>query len=181
MRKIIINLATKKNAGGDLWSYAAAAILLFALVFTWHSASDYLRNRSQINELRDRADSIEKAIPVDLKRNFAASQASQRELSRDIELVNDYAYKKSFSWTGLLTSLEEALPDDVHLLQISPEFKSGKIKIAGRTRSMDSALATVDRLGKAGFNDVFLLKHTMDDKTRHIVFDITAVYRPVTL
>lgn len=160
---------------------SAAAVLFFAILLSWHSTGEYLRNRSEINTLRERAATLEKALPDDLKKSLSAGLESHKELKRDMELVNDFAYRKSFSWTGLLSSLEEVLPDDVRLLQISPEFKSGKVRLVGQTRSMESALATVDSLGRAGFRDVFLLKHSKDSKAGHIVFDITAVYRPVQL
>lgn len=177
MRKITINLAAREKKPSSA-PVAAAGALIFAALFTWHNVDRYLGNRSQMGILKERAAALEKALPEGLRKGGPAVRIDQKALLEDIEFVNDYAYRKSFSWTALLSQLEEGLPNDVHLVQISPEFKSGKVNVTGFTRSMDSALAAVDRLGRAGFHDVFLLKHSRDEKTGLILFDISAVYRP---
>lgn len=180
MRKITVNLA-RKNRKSAFAPVVAAAALIFALLFIWYNIDRYLGNRAQIATLRDRAATLEKSLPEGFKKALKASRVDQKALLNEIEFVNDYAYRKSFSWTALLSSLEEGLPKDVHLVQISPEFKSGKVKVAGFTRSIDSALATVDKLASAGFQEVFLLRHSSEEKSGLILFDISAVYRPSPL
>lgn len=176
MRKITINMAAREKKSA-IAPAAAAGALILAAIFTWHSVDSYMRNRSQIQIMQERAAALEKSLPKGLRTGGPAVRTDQKSLLEDIEFVNDYAYRKSFSWTALLSQLEEGLPNDVHLVQISPEFKSGKVNVTGFTRSMDSALAAVDMLGRAGFQDVFLLKHSRDGKTGLILFDISAVYR----
>lgn len=180
MRKITINLAEREKGEG-LAPALGAVILLFAAFLTWHNIERYSSNRSQIELLKERTAAFEKNLPDGFKKDGLASVEDRKILLDNIEFVNGYAYRKSFSWTSLLTSLEEALPDDVHLVRISPEFNSGKVNVTGFTRSIDSALSTVDRMGKAGFLEVFLLKHSMDGKSGLILFDLSAIYKPASL
>lgn len=174
MRKLTINFAVKKQSSAA-FAAAIAALLVFAVFLTWQNVTTYLDNSHRRAVLEERAERLERALPAPLAN--AAVRVDRGALLADIEFVNDYALRKSFSWTELLTRFEEGLPNDVQLVSVVPEFKGGKVNFAGYTRSMASALSTVDRLGKAGFEDVFLLRHTMDEKSGLILFDIAAVYR----
>jgi len=176
MRKLNINFAARQN-----WSivapFAAVFLLAFAVFLTWHNAASFLDNASRLRLLKERAAELEKTIPAKALANVAVRRSERASLIADIEFINEYALRKSFSWTELLTRFEEGLPKDVQLVSISPEFKGGKVSVSGSARSMGSALFTVESLGKAGFEEVFLLRHARDEISGLVLFDISARYR----
>jgi len=67
--------------------------------------------------------------------------------------------QRAFSWTGLLSQLEGALPPDVRLKSIAPEFRKGRhsLSLEAVARSAEDAVPLVKILeDRPEFEDVFL-------------------------
>jgi len=74
--------------------------------------------------------------------------------------VKDLVDQRSFSWTGLLSRLETALPPDVRLVSISPSVRDGRIRLGldAVVRSPDDAVPLVKALeDRPEFEEVFLV------------------------
>jgi Tfp pilus assembly protein PilN len=75
--------------------------------------------------------------------------------------------KRAFSWTTLLSSLEDVLPMGVRLVSIAPQLKDGKVTveisaIARRFEDRHELLRAMDK--SAEFEDVFLRTAGESDK-----------------
>lgn len=67
--------------------------------------------------------------------------------------------QRTFSWTGLLSRLEAALPPEVRLMSIAPEFRRGRhsLSLDAVARSAEDAVPLVKVLEeRPEFEDVFL-------------------------
>jgi Tfp pilus assembly protein PilN len=87
--------------------------------------------------------------------------------------------KRAFSWTTLLSSLEEVLPIGVRLVSIAPQLKDGKVTIeisaiARRFEDRHELLRTMDK--SAEFEDVFL--RTAGDSEKGEDFTCSSRYLP---
>lgn len=160
--KININLAAPKKGGSAIRISVIAGLSILAIVFTWFDYGAYSSNKALLNAAAERLSAMKesvskeraKAAPVTL------SAGELEVLAKKAVFVNSAIISETFSWTELLTRLEENIPSKVFLVQISPDFRDNKILVTGMARSMDDVISTVDRLGaSAYFKDVYLLKH----------------------
>jgi Tfp pilus assembly protein PilN len=73
-------------------------------------------------------------------------------------LLSELVDRRTFSWTDLLSRLEEVLPADVRLTSIAPVITHGEISLnlTAIARSHEAGLAFVSRLeGHGDFKDVY--------------------------
>lgn len=170
MQKIDINLATRKSGSKSLPWLIAIALAIIASAYTWYNIDGYSRNSSEIASYAGRVN-VPSAQDVD------AGAFDIDSLRHGAELINSLVAKKRFSWTLLLTRLEETVPDGVHIVQITPDFGGG-LKITGAAGRVEEALRMVDAMGASvHFKDVFLLKHSGGKGAAPVIFDISARYR----
>jgi len=47
----------------------------------------------------------------------------------EIDFLNNLIVKKHFSWTQVFSNLEHVMPENVHLVSISPEISKDKVKL----------------------------------------------------
>jgi hypothetical protein len=109
--------------------FAVAAILLLA-VTAWHALviRDLLPARTSALH-REVA-----ALQAELSslRTEAANQRTEAPappVLAEWSLVKDLVDRRAFSWTGLFASLEEVIPEDVRLTQITPAVKKGELQL----------------------------------------------------
>jgi Tfp pilus assembly protein PilN len=105
------------------------------------------------------------------------SQA-ERDHQRRIDTLNQLIYRKSFSWVGLLGSLEELLPGPCYIVSLKPAFHEDAVmdlrfKVA--SPDYDSWQILVGRIYELGFTDL-----RMESETRgtdgFIIFDMAVTY-----
>lgn len=168
MQRIDINLVPVRKDGGLTMLAIAAAMAAVAIALSAYSLNAYSINMGAIERAQGRIAALGGA-PQDGVQDHKA-------LKRDAEVVNGYVDKKVFSWTGLLTALEETLPPGVRLLQVSPEFGRSAVRISGAAQGMDDVLKAVEAMGRGRFEEVFLTRHSKD-KGGAVFFSITARYR----
>ncbi len=109
-----------------------------------------------------------KAANAETRRVQAEAAREQARLTADIDreeklsrgrvdLVNLLIQRKMFSWTGLLTELEKALPGPSYITALTPSFTpEGALALQMRvtSRSLDDLLAFLDNLGAGGFKNI---------------------------
>lgn len=174
MKKILINLSTKRKKGGV--AYACVFAVLLALMLTYYNASVFLENRSYMRKVEERVDALGKRLPA-VHGTASAYDGDDKGLRKDLEFMNVFLGKKATSWTGLLTGLEQSLPEGVYLLQIRPDPRGERIDIAGVSSDLDKAVETVNMISGKGFSGVYLKGHSKDRDSGRVLFEISAVRR----
>ncbi|MEE8283065.1 MAG: PilN domain-containing protein, partial [candidate division NC10 bacterium] len=96
-------------------------------------------------------------------------------------LYNQIIQGSTFSWSHLLFELERAIPANVALVEIQPNFVEGDIILTGTAKTMEDLLGCVRSLKERdAFYQVYLLKHAVNkDRTRGggMQFSVSLRYR----
>ena len=127
VRRIDINLTTRKRNGSISSPAIAVFASIIAFVLTISNLNSYITNRAYIEVIFGRVKSLEEKLPREVVLN---SEQDIKVFKRQVDYINGFVEKKVFSWTGLLSELEEVLPNSVYLLQISPDFEQSSVTIS---------------------------------------------------
>lgn len=164
--------AVRVLAGGLVLSAGLAAFTM--LKFGGDSARLKSAN-AETRRVQAEAAREESRLSADIDREGKLSRAR-------IDLVNLLIRRKMFSWTGLLTELEKALPGPSYITALTPSFTTeGALALQMRvtSRSLDDLLAFLDNLGAGGFKNVRAGGDQRGEDGR-LIAEITATYeRPL--
>ena len=81
-------------------------------------------------------------------------------LVREVKFANQLAENRVFSWTGLLSDLEEAVPPRVSISSVTLNFKESTILLNGAVRALPDLTALVNSLeSHSKFRKVVLSQH----------------------
>jgi len=108
----------------------------------------------------------------------AIAQASPDEIA----LARDTVERLGLPWTKLFAALESAANDQVALLAIEPDTKTGTVKISGDSKDYLAALGYVLNLSQAeALSNVQLVRHEVkqNDPQRPVAFSISAAWNEV--
>lgn len=84
------------------------------------------------------------------------------ELIRDVKFANQLAENRVFSWTRLLSDLEEAVPPRVSISSVTLNFKESTILLNGAVRALPDLTALVHSLESHDqFRKVVLSQHRL--------------------
>ncbi|MBI5561016.1 MAG: PilN domain-containing protein [Deltaproteobacteria bacterium] len=157
--KITINLATRRLAPANVPYILAFALFIFAAAYSLYNLYDYRINRKELALYKNIASRLEKSLPPEKPSPRGAMDPQSAR--KKVEAINNIIVRETFSWTGLLSDLEEGVPENISIVEISPQFGDRRITVKGMARSMNDVLNFVARLPKGGrFSDAFLLKHS---------------------
>ncbi|HAS53617.1 MAG: hypothetical protein A2X56_09755 [Nitrospirae bacterium GWC2_57_13] len=142
-------------------------LALAAVIMLWSAISLRAQTAELEEQVREAASRVETLQPVVQERErFVAELASMKELVES----------KQFSWTRLLTSIEEIFPFGVALDNIDYNPKSRALTLNGHAQSPESLRNLVVGLERSSsFRDP-LLKNQSIEKGR-ISFNVTAIYQ----
>ncbi|MGH9410682.1 MAG: PilN domain-containing protein, partial [Vicinamibacterales bacterium] len=124
---------------------------------------------------------------ADVRRSDAAEirrgvdQKALTEVMAAAKEANGLIEQRTFSWTELFNQLEAALPDDVMLIAIRPDFKDNvtEVNLDVQGRSYDDINTFWDRLEKTGaFHNVDWSTESQTDENLHKM-SMRALYTPV--
>jgi|GEM_PF-724047 len=124
-------------------------------------------------------------------------------LVRDVKFANQLAENRVFSWTRLLSDLEEAVPPRVSISSVTLNFKESTILLNGAVRALPDLTALVDSLVTHDkFRKVVLSQHRVQtppgsatgvsqpgvadttantigkESSRQVEFSLTVAYHP---
>lgn len=155
-----LNLATRPLRNRRLYGTAVrlfvgllvvlAGLTVFAFLKYGGEASRLKATRTGNTRLQSEADLEVKRLTADIKQAERTSQAR-------VDLVNGIILRKTFSWTGLLTELENALPGPSFITSLGPDFTaSGAVTMNMRvtSRSLEDVLAFINNLTARGFKNI---------------------------
>ena len=102
--------------------------------------------------------------------------------AEEAALARDTVERLGLPWTKLFAALESAANDQVALLAIEPDTKTGTVKISGDSKDYLSALAYVLNLSQAdALSHVQLVRHEVKqaDPQHPVAFSISAGWNEV--
>ena len=100
----------------------------------------------------------------------------------ELALARDTVERLGLPWTRLFAALESAATDQVALLAIEPDMKTGTVKISGDSKDYLAVLGYVLNLSQAdALSNVQLVRHEVkqDDPQRPVAFSISAAWNEV--
>ena len=100
----------------------------------------------------------------------------------ELALARDTVDRLGLPWTKLFAALESAATDQVALLAIEPDTKTGTVKISGDSKDYLAALGYVLNLSQAeALSNVQLVRHEVkqNDPQRPVAFSISAAWNEV--
>jgi Tfp pilus assembly protein PilN len=175
------NLSTRPFYNERLVALALATVAILALLLTAYDARRLVElshrrtaalvrldaNRREAARIRGQAQALLQAVDRPTLTRLAAAT---RE-------ANGLIDQRTFSWTGLLSLLEQALPLDVRLVSISPRLDKGgtRISMTVALRDLADVDTFIDNLtGTDAFHDVSPTEQQhLDDGTYTARIDAT--------
>lgn len=156
-------------ARGRVHRWAGRVLLGAALVVAADAAVSYVHLSRAIGE-------AERSVARGQPRASARAAASPEELAAARETLQ----RLSLPWSGLFAALESAATDQVALLAIAPDPKTGKVLIQGDSKDYLAALSYVARLSRTpALAQVELVRHEVkaSDPQRPVAFTISAAWK----
>ncbi len=180
-----LNLATRPVRNRRLYLAAARGLAVLFVVLAGLSAFMVLKDGRALTRLKkDLAETQRAQTEAQRKqRQLTADIDREEKLSRGrIDLVNGIIAKKMFSWTGLLSDLETALPGPSFLMALSPSFTGGgavALDMRVSSRSLEDLMAFTTALNARGFKNIKVGDEQRGDDGR-LLSEISATYeRPL--
>lgn len=185
MKKNLINLAKRKDEKAIVPYVVLAALIFLAAAWSWWTVSVYRQNiftNEFYTEKLARAANVS-PLKALLSTDGAVGIEDAKRLKKEVEFVNDIIMRETYSWTRLLTALENSASDNIVVTRISPDFDEKKVMVSGIAKSIDDVLLMVDRMGSSDvFTNVFLLKHGENPDKKSalpndvVLFTLSATY-----
>lgn len=145
------------------------AILLFT--FSVGRFSRLFQEESSLNEAVAMNQSEIDRLTVELQMFETDYFGELRESETDvIRMVNELLKRRAFSWTLFLNRIEEALPTEVTLTAIRPDFSNGRVEVelavvADSVGVLDRFIGALEESG--GFEDMLSRQEEMIEDGVH--------------
>ena len=151
----------------------AALLALDLYVRYGEEAGQLAQAQERLERLQARTGVPASAAPA--PRSPAATQQTAQEMSR----ANLVLAHLALPWNELFTAIETATPDDIALLSLQPNTKTGRVQIGGEARTTDVMLDYLRRLeATPQLRQVLLVNHKIVEEVaeRPIQFSLTATW-----
>jgi hypothetical protein len=158
MRRLSLNLATRPLRNRRLFSVAGGLLGLAFLVAAFLAIIIFFQFTLKKGAVRARlraADETSSSAQTEQKRLGNRVKEAVTKDQDLIDAINSIILRKSFSWTDLLSKLEDCLPDPSYILSLAPT-QVGDTRVQFRfrvvSRSLDDHLALLNKLQEMKFN-----------------------------
>jgi hypothetical protein len=115
-------------------------------------------------------------------RPHGASRAAKAVSPEEVAVARDTVQRLTLPWPGLFGAIESASSQDVALLTVEPDPRSGKVTISGDSKDYLAALTYVLNLSRSdAFSGVELVRHEVkaNDPRHPVAFAISAAWKEV--
>jgi Tfp pilus assembly protein PilN len=169
MKRIELNLAARPLRNRRLF-YIVRGVVGFALIISLSLAlilfvRFYLKTRGVKARLAEIQATITQAQREERRNTAKVSEASKKDQAK-IVVANSIILKKSFSWSGFLTQLEECLPDSSYILALVPQDvgdTQAQFRFKVVSRSLDDLLGLINNLQARNFSQIRVESEQKDD------------------
>lgn len=162
--KVTINLASMDHIRARYLHGGFSFLCLLVLALLVMDAASRVSSR---REARQVSESLQRVMGQNLLlgkdlgwQGGAPAEEGMRAVRSKVVFVNDLLIRRAFSWTGVLSDLETAVPGGISLTRIQPRFPEGTMEIAGKAASLKSLTDFMIRLeASPAFEDALLKDH----------------------
>jgi Fimbrial assembly protein (PilN) len=147
MAEFDLNLSTQPFPAYRLVNIAiAAAFVVLAVLSVWQASgfvkySNLARSiRTQEQESRVEATALGKRV-AELESHLDRPESAAK--LNEIGFLNHLILRKDFSWTKLIAVLEDLVPENVHLTNLTPKLEDGNVTLRLGVRAKSIADVTV--------------------------------------
>jgi hypothetical protein len=188
MAEFDLNLSTRPFPAYRLVNIALVCVLVVLTALSVLQAVGFNRYsrlarsiRSQEQDTRVEADALGKQVAeLGSKLDRPESTAKLNEIG----FLNHLILRKNFSWTRLFAILEDMVPDNVHLTNMTPDIGATEgvtLHLGVEAKSIADVTVFVERLEKSKvFENVVLTVEEKDEPTisNDVRLTLSAVYYP---
>ncbi len=152
-----------------------AGLAAFAILKYGGGGSRLKAAMAETSRVQAEAGREEMRLKADIDREEKLSRAR-------VDLVNGIILKKTFSWTGLLSELEAALPGPSYITTLSPSFTAGgavDLEMSVTSRSLEDLEAFITALNARGFKNIKVGGEQRSEDGRVLTPISTTYERPI--
>lgn len=157
MIRFTINLATRPCLDVRRVRHACIAVLVLLLALLAWNGSRISANMGELQRLGT------ETVALEARLNSRPAGVSEKEYVRllsSIHFFNDVIERKSYNWLGLLDEVENATPDGVALVALTPKKRGTELNLEGRAKGFNGVRSYLERLEDShAFSDVLLLSN----------------------
>ena len=164
-----LDLDFRRQGKGSRW--AGRVLLAAALAVTGDMAFSYLSLVRSVE--KSQALAARGAVGRDLR------MAPRNVPAEEVALARETVQRLTLPWSGLFGALESAASDQIALLSIEPDVRSGKVTISGDGKDYLAALSYVLNLSRSeALSSVQLLRHEVkqNDPQHPVAFSVSAAW-----
>ncbi len=180
-RRMSLNLATHPARNRRLFFFLTGLVAFLLGLLLILGVGNVIRYGFRTRTVKSAAQRIDREIgQAERETRQLEGQIEQavREGQREVDNINQLIYRKSFSWTELLGSLEELLPPACYIDSLAPVFEDDadmdlRFKVA--SPDYDTWQKLVERLYAKGFRDLRLASEVRG-RDGFIIFEISVRY-----
>jgi Tfp pilus assembly protein PilN len=176
-----LNLATRPLRNRRLFLAAVRVLAALVILLVGLAAFVVLKYGGEASRLKSAIaeTTLVQAAALREQKRLTADIDREEKLSRArVDLVNGIIVKKMFSWTGLLSDLEKALPGPSYITALSPTFTpAGAVALQMRvtSRSLEDLMAFITALNSRGFKNIRVGGETRSADGR-LLAEVAATY-----
>jgi Tfp pilus assembly protein PilN len=162
-RPLRINLASEPLQNKRLFQAGLALMLVFITVIGVAAGWSFIRFLVQNHRLGAEAARLTRSLETarsEASRFRTRAQDLTKKEKSEVDFLNDLIHRKSFSWVGLLSRLEEALPASGSVTSLSPAFSGGskaEVTLTAVFQNLNDLLAFIQNLQARGFSRIRLV------------------------
>jgi Tfp pilus assembly protein PilN len=157
-RRLSLNLATDPLRNRRFFFWLSSIIVAAILLVSYLAARTYFQYRSEAQKVRASIDRIDEQIMVAGTEEKTFRQKVEEAVRRDknkVDLVNSIILRKVFSWTELLSTLENCLPDSSYILSLAPTLTEDsrlQMRLKVVSQDLDKLLEFLNKLKASKFS-----------------------------
>jgi len=174
-----INLATRTYLDRRLVNRIGACLVIALLLLLAWNINRAAWSFGELRRLRADIKADESSLS---SRPHGVSEKEYTGLLGTIGFYNEIIGRKSFNWLGLLDQLEQVTPEGIALSALTPDRKSGEVKIEGRAKNFAQLRVYLDKLEDSRvFTSILLLSHStiaVGERTKAVQFSISCKAAP---
>lgn len=110
------------------------------------------------------------------KEDLGPKEEEAKVIASKVSYINSLISQKSSSWTSLLTDLERAIPRNISISSIQPDFNEGKISLSGIALSLEDLTNLIIKLEDSPIFEGVFLNNQRETERGFVQFSINLEY-----
>jgi len=180
-RKIDLNLASRPQRNRRLFYFLGGLLGIIFLFLAAAGGNIYFRNRIKVKDIKTSIAKTEhtiKNVQKEEKKYLSQIEDKIRDYKEKADLMNSLILRKTFSWTDLLSALEDSLPEASYITSLTPSIE-GDSKMGVRFKvlspGLKELLELVSSLNYMNFKHIRVMNESRDD-SGYLLSEISLTY-----